>query len=407
MLLEGRGSCRRPPGAGEPFSGVSGKNMKRAAAPRPARVKIPAARVRQGDLVVYLISLTVEELIAEGFYSVDRLDPESDEGYQRLLNKGRAKKLADYVVDGLTDGDAFLPTSVLLATSSDIPFDEQGNAIDLDIAAIGPLNVVDGQHRLEGLRMAAEKDKRVLRFEVAVNLAVNVDFIAQMCHFLIVNTTQKSVDKAVGQRITARLTQALHVENIPTLPKWIYKTVRLGDTDKALQHVVYLNTTKGSPWENKIRMAGEDSPGKLSQSSFVDAVVKYVLTANNPLSSLKDFDKEKRVFLNYWCALAALLGQEDDSVLYRYNGVQLFCMFSVPFFMKCQNLRSYTVDTMKRLLGAVFDNMEGEYAGVGHSDWWTRGGQAGLMNRAALALVMQEMARALHRDDDDAPEVEL
>ena len=55
--------------------------------------------------------------------------------------------------------------------------------------------------------------------------------------------------------------------------------------------------------------------------------------------------------------------------------------------MKCQNLRNYTTDTMKRLLLSVFDNMEGEYAGVGHSDWWKRGGQASLMNRAALPHV--------------------
>ena len=131
------------------------------------------------------------------------------------------------------------------------------------------------------------------------------------------------------------------------------------------------------------------------------------LTANNPLSSLNDFDKEKKVFLNYWKALAKLLGGEDNSVLYKYNGVQLFCMFSAPFFMKCQNLRSYTTDTMMRLLSSVFDNMEGEYAGVGHSDWWRRGGQASLMNRAALPHVMQDMARALHNADANGAAIEL
>ena len=64
------------------------------------KLRTPAARVKQGDLVVYLISVKVEQLIADGFYDVERLDPETDEGYQRLLNKARAKRLADYVVDG-------------------------------------------------------------------------------------------------------------------------------------------------------------------------------------------------------------------------------------------------------------------------------------------------------------------
>ena len=371
------------------------------------KLRTPAARVIQGDLVVYLISVKVEQLIADGFYDVERLDPETDEGYQRLLNKARAKRLADYVVDGQANKDAFLPTSVLLATSSDVPFNEQDHTIELDIASTGPLSVVDGQHRLEGLKMAARKDERVLKFEVPVNLAVNIDFLAQMCHFLIVNTTQRTVDKGVGQRITARLTRELGVEPMPTLPKWIRNVVKTGDVDKALQHVTYLNRTEDSPWKGKIKMAGEDATGKLGQQSFVDAIVKYVLTANNPLSSLNDFDKEKKIFLNYWKALTELLGEEDNSVLYKYNGVQLFCMFSAPFFMKCQNLRSYTTDTMKGLLLSVFDNMEGEYAGVGHSDWWKRGGQAGLMNRAALPHVMQDMARALHSGDADGAAVEL
>ena len=36
-------------------------------------------------------------------------------GYQRLLNEGRAKKLSDYILDGQTEKDAFLPTSIFLA----------------------------------------------------------------------------------------------------------------------------------------------------------------------------------------------------------------------------------------------------------------------------------------------------
>ncbi len=364
-------------------------------------IRTPAARVKQGDLVVYMTSIKVENLIADGFYTVDTLDPKSDEGYQRLLNNGRAKKLADYVIKGQDTHDAYLPTSVLLATDKAIPFNEQDNTVEIDTTYLGPLSVVDGQHRLEGLKMAAIKDSRVLNFEVPVNLAVNLPHIVQMCHFLIVNTTQKSVDKAVEQRITARLTQALDIEDMPSLPRWIYQRVQVGDVDKALKYVTYLNETAGSPWEDKIKMANEESAGKtVNQGSFVKAVVKYVLTANNPLSSVKDLDKEKRIFLNYWKALTALLDDNSDSVLYKYNGVNLFCMFSIPFFMKCQNLRDYKVGTMEQLLTAVFDNIEGEYAGVGHPDWWRKGGSASRLNTAALNLISQEMTRALHRDPD-------
>ncbi|MEX0955028.1 MAG: DGQHR domain-containing protein [Rhizobiaceae bacterium] len=364
-----------------------------------AVLNIPAARVRQGELTLYTTALKVSDLIRPGFYAVETLDPanDDDKGYQRLLNKGRAKKLADYVVKGQDARDAFLPTSVFLATDRTVPFDPATNTISIDIREVGPFNVVDGQHRLEGLKVAAQKDSRVLEFEVPVNIAINLPTIHQMCHFLIVNTTQKSVDKSVEQRIIARLTDALDVEDMPSLPKWILNTVEKGEVEKAVRYVDYLNDQPDSPWHGRIRKANDDSgTGRINQSSFAKSIVKYVLTANNPITAIRDFDKEKKIFLNYWKALASTLDDGESETLYKYGGVELFCQFSIPFFMKLQTGGNYQVGTMESLLQACFDNLEGEYAGVGHPEWWRTGGQAGRLNSGALRLVAQEMTRALN-----------
>jgi DGQHR domain-containing protein len=232
------------------------------------------------------------------------------------LNTARAKRLAEYIVKGQNRQDAFLPTSVLLATHTSIAFNALDNTIEIDTAAVGSFSVVDGQHRLEGLKMAAHKDSRVLDFGVLVNIAVNLPRIAQMCHFLIVNTTQKSVDKSVEQRIVARLTEALDIEDLPSLPKWILNVVERGEVDKALKLVIYLNEAPESPWKGKVLMANDESNGTtINQRSFVKAIVKYLLTANNPLSILNDFEKEKKIFLNYWKAIAGLLDDGNAAVL--------------------------------------------------------------------------------------------
>jgi DGQHR domain-containing protein len=317
------------------------------------KIVIPAARVKQGDLVLFATSIRVRDLAADNFYNVETLDPDSqdDKGYQRLLNTARAKKLADYILKGQDGSDAFLPTSVLLATDKTILFDEQTHTIEIDTNIVGPFSVVDGQHRLEGLKMAAKKDPRVLDFEVPVNVAINLPHIAQMCHFLIVNTTQQSVDQSIAQRIIARLTDALDVEDVPSLPKWILNTVEKGEVDKALKHVMYLNETSDSPWKGKILMANDISDGTtINQKSFVKAIVKYILTANNPISIIKDFDKEKKIFLNYWKSITRILDDGSASVLYKYNGVELFCKFSIPFFTKLQNHGDFKVDTMQKIL---------------------------------------------------------
>lgn len=365
-----------------------------------AKITAPAAPVRQGALTLYATSLKVRDLVSAHFYNVETLDPidDNDKGYQRLLNTARAKKLADYIVKGQDTKDAFLPTSVFLATDKTLNFDSESNTLDIDSSIIGPFSVVDGQHRLEGLKMAAEKDERVLDFEIPVNIAVDLPKIAQMCHFLIVNTTQKSVDKSVEQRIIARLSDALDVEDMPSLPKWILNTVEKGEVEKALRYVDYLNDSLESPWHGKIQMANDVGDGStINQRSFVKAIVRYVLTANNPMTALNDFDKEKKVFLNYWKAISSILDDESATVLYKYNGAELFCKFSIPFFMKLQDKGSFTVSTMQKLLQACFDNVEGEYAGVGHSDWWAKGGKASFLNAGAINVVSQEMTRALHK----------
>ena len=87
-----------------------------------------------------------------------------------------------------------------------------------------------------------------------------------MCHFLIVNTTQKSVDTSVEQRIFARLTAALDVEELPTLPRWILNVVDKGEVEKAIKYVDFLNKTQGSPWFGKIKMANiADSEGTINR----------------------------------------------------------------------------------------------------------------------------------------------
>ena len=49
-----------------------------------AMIKVPAARVRQGDLTLYATSMKVGDLLAKGFYNVETLDPadDDDKGYQ-------------------------------------------------------------------------------------------------------------------------------------------------------------------------------------------------------------------------------------------------------------------------------------------------------------------------------------
>jgi len=51
------------------------------------QIHIPAARVKQGELLLYTTALKVKDLVSEHFYNVEKLDTAdgNDTGYQRVL----------------------------------------------------------------------------------------------------------------------------------------------------------------------------------------------------------------------------------------------------------------------------------------------------------------------------------
>jgi DGQHR domain-containing protein len=365
-------------------------------------LKRPAARIRQGNLTLYATSLRVRDLRQPNFYTIDTLDAHEGTGYQRILNETRAKRLADYLLEGHKALEAFLPTSIFLATDKLLPFDSETNSVRIESDKIGPFNVVDGQHRIRGLVLAAEKDPELDDFEVPVNIAVNLDAISQMAHFLIVNTTQRSVDKAIEQQIVARLTDLIEFQKTPVLPRWIQRQVDKGEDARALQILQHLNGDKDSPWYGKIRMANDDDSAgdaTITQKSFVTSLKKYVLTPSNPISGEHwTTDRQKKVLANYWRAISNLLVEPGDetSVIFKTNGLHMFHSASPAIFLHLANIKDFKTETVEALMRRAFENLSVEYIGVSSAAFWKRGSTASGLNQAAIRKYATALSTAMH-----------
>ncbi len=364
----------------------------------------PAALVRQGSLKLYSTSLKVSDLRRPNFYTISKLDPvDAGPGYQRLLNEGRSKRLADYLLDGQTEKDAFLPTSIFLATNKDIPFNSATNTITFDVAQIGPFNVVDGQHRIAELVLAAEKNSALEEFGIPVNIAINLDEISQMCHFLIVNTTQRPVDRAIEQQIVARLTKMIGLEKTPTMPRWIRRQVEKGEDARALAVANHLNDDPASPWYGKIRMANDENEGAtINQKSFITSLRRHIFSANNPLSNPLWDGNRPMIILNYWKAVTELLvdGSEASTVVFKTNGVELFHTVSPTVFTHLASKSDFKKDTIKALLKRGFDNLPPEHIGISYPEWWHRGGAASGLNRGAIGKLANALSLAINVQDN-------
>ncbi len=272
------------------------------------------------------------------------------------------------------------------------------------MANVGPFNVVDGQHRIAGLVLAAEKNPALLEFEIPVNIAVGLDDISQMCHFLIVNTTQRSVDKAIEQQIVARLTKMLGLEQTPTIPRWIRRQVEKGEDARALSAASFLNTDSGSPWFGKIRMANDEGEGAtINQKSFINSLKKYVFSANNPLSNPVWDANRPMILSNYWKAIVELLVDcqiETPSVIYKTTGVDLFHIVSATVFTHLAPKSDFKKDTIKTLLQRGLQNLPDENIAMSHPEWWHRGGVASGLNTAAVRKLATALSHAINVQDN-------
>ena len=365
-------------------------------------LKKAAVKVKQGDLTIYATSFLVRDLLVPDFYRIDKLDSSNESsGFQRVLDKTRTKRLADYILDAWKDKDAFLPTSIFLATNNDVFFDAEKNEISFEIEKVCPFNVVDGQHRVAGLIEAARQNPEIENFELVANIAVKLDDVSQMCHFLIVNTTQKAVDRAVEQQIISRLSGMVDIEDIPTLPRWIQRQVLKGEDKEALVITNYLNSEVDSPWYQKIKMANEakDDLNTINQKSFVQSIKGYILSSNNPLAAETDINRRNKILKNYWKAIDELLVIKDSksqSIIYKTIGLELFNIISATIFIRLYNERNFTVDKISEMLQHGFSNLPNEYLSVQNPEWWESGGGASNINKAAVRHIATELNKAMN-----------
>ena len=105
-----------------------------------ARITRPAVQIEQGDLTLYLTYVTPRDLLQQGFYTVDKLEPkQSGRGFQRILSETRANRLARHLKEAFSRGYANLPTTILLATSEPLEFNNSNTNLALTLNGMVPL----------------------------------------------------------------------------------------------------------------------------------------------------------------------------------------------------------------------------------------------------------------------------
>ncbi len=114
-----------------------------------ARESFAAVLLTQGEHRFYQLAMPSDVLGDCTFVSTRDTDPEA--GFQRLLNKQRAKEISDYI----DSGHGTIPTSVILSAqdSCHLEYDSRKKTVSFEISPKSFL-ILDGQHRVYGFKIS-------------------------------------------------------------------------------------------------------------------------------------------------------------------------------------------------------------------------------------------------------------
>lgn len=150
------------------------------------RKSINALKCKQNNKEFYIVSMDSADLKDMCF--VTRKKEEPIKGFQRLLNKKRAKSIANY----LDEEKGVIPSAIILSAQdkADVRYNKQEKKISFEKCSESML-VIDGQHRLYGLYDAENN------YEIPVIIFVGLTSAEEVRLFIDINTTQKGVPSAL------------------------------------------------------------------------------------------------------------------------------------------------------------------------------------------------------------------
>lgn len=205
--------------------------------------------VQQPIGTFYMCSVPAEQLVK---IVESRAYSSTEDGIQRDLSPDRTNAVANYC----SDPDAVFPTPIVVSVdnSAAVEIDEQEHRIVI-LDTKNPIGqVIDGQHRLWGIK----KSEYISRFNLPVVFMFNLTIEEKAYVFATINSNQKKVDISL-------IYQLFDVSELRTPQKTAHQLARV------------MNYNENSPYYNRLKMLGKKEKSQvnatLSQGTFAKSML--------------------------------------------------------------------------------------------------------------------------------------
>lgn len=279
---------------------------------------------------MYLVKLSAKDIC--DIVAIDTRKAYNDiyikdyKGIQRKLEMGRVNAISDYC----QTENAMFPTPIILsAPSNNFIINEKEKEITISFDEVY-CSVIDGQHRIEGIRNSGKIEK----FELFVEFVFDTDPSRDAYLFSIINGNQKPVSKSL-------IYDLFGLSKVKTVEKVCNKVMRM------------LNSEEDSMMNGKIKMLGYkdefSQDGVVSQARLIDELIKHItdnknqdnydIEVGNYLRELKD---EQYIFRKYFI-------QDEDETIINEN-IRFFNSW-LKAAINERNKRGKEVSVLEKSLG--------------------------------------------------------
>ncbi|WP_347339885.1 DGQHR domain-containing protein [Bradyrhizobium aeschynomenes] len=298
---------------------------------KPETIKTPFVEVSQGQTSFLLTKLTAGVLATIAYASIRGQDNEEG-AVQRILNTRRISSIADFA-----NAVGHFPNSIVLNwvnVKSKIVV-KSGN-LEIPIQPRSA-QLIDGQHRVEGLRSAMETNPSLAELEVPVAIYQNLSTAECANIFLSINTEQKPVPRSL-----------------------VYDLYGIADVElvdaaavRARDIAIALNEDEDSPYVGTIKFPGSPrSRGGIALSTVVTALKSLVDSKGDfEQRNIFDLETQKKIVKNFFSALSQFYGERwyepSNAFMYAagFSGGTDF--LKTKMLAYCQDRKSFTQKTMR------------------------------------------------------------
>jgi len=294
---------------------------------------IPFIAIRHQQRSFYLCKLAAR-LLCNISYVARRGESDEKGAVQRILNKSRITGIKDYVISG-----GFFPNNIILnlVKIENITLGEDSFEL-IDEARIA--QVIDGQHRVEGLREAISIDPEIGEEEYPVLLTIDMSTADCAELFISINTEQKVVPRS----LIYDLYGVINIEN------------RDFSIDRGTDIARQLNEDEKSSYKGLIKFPGSRRfKGGIQLSTFVNNI-KPLVKKDGEFSkySITTLETQINIISNYFRTIEFYYDKEWDSLknpfLYGAGFGAAIDVFQTKILPYCYTQKKFTEELLRSIL---------------------------------------------------------